>query len=75
MGDSILFFGGIMFLLLAYFSYFDRDSLWGLYSRDKSWRKRNPERTEQWDANARRNGIFYFALGLIFFILSFVLKR
>ena len=71
MGDIFLFIGGIIFIGLAGLSFFDRDSLWNLYSMDRTWRQENPERTPQWDKRAKRFGFGFLVAGIIFMVISF----
>ena len=73
--DPILFTGGLMFLLLAYLSVFNRDRLWRIYNMDKSWRKRNPERTPEWDEKSKRYGRLYAVAGVIALVASWWLVR
>lgn len=70
--DPILFIGGMLFLWLAYLSYFDLDRLWRIYSMDRRWRERNPERDAQWEHKTRRYGILFIGMGLGALILSVV---
>lgn len=75
MVDPILFIGGCIFFALAFLSYFDRDRLWKLYSMERGWRERNPERTAAWEAQTRRHGIIYLVMGIIACVMSYVLVQ
>ena len=68
--DPILFFGGCIFLCLAFLSFFDRDRLWRIYNLERGWRARHPERTEQWDENTKRLGYLYLIIGIVTTVLG-----
>jgi hypothetical protein len=71
--DRFLFSGGVIFIMLALLSFWNRDALWRLYSLDRGWQQRNPERTPEWDQRTRRYGFFHLAVGIAFMILSIIL--
>lgn len=73
--DPILFIGGCAFIALAFLSYFDRDRLWKLYSLERGWRERNPERTPAWDERTKKLGAVYLIFGIIGCILSILLVQ
>lgn len=70
--DPILFFGGVIFLGLAFLSFFDRDRLWKIYGLERGWRVRHPERTPEWDKNTQRLGYVYLVIGVITVVLAWV---
>jgi hypothetical protein len=73
--DPILFIGGCLFIALAFLSYFDRDRLWKIYSLERGWRNRNPERTLAWDRQTKRLGVVYLVLGVVACVMSYVLVQ
>jgi hypothetical protein len=70
--DPILFVGGCAFIALSFLSFFDRDRLWRIYSMEKGWRRRHPERTPEWDAKTQRHGRIFLFLGLSACLFSFL---
>lgn len=73
MGDGLSIIGGILFLGLAGLSYFRCDLVWKLYSLEPKWRESNPERTEKWDAQTKRNATYFLLIGIAFIAFGFLI--
>jgi hypothetical protein len=69
--DPILFIGGCVFIAFSFLSFFDRDTLWRIYNLERGWRRLHPERTPEWDQQARRYGRVFLAIGVVSCALSF----
>ncbi len=72
MSDWFSFAGGVAFLILASMSFFRRDLLFRLYSFERRWRERNPEHTPAFDAQAKRYGVAFIVIGIIFIGIGIV---
>lgn len=71
MNDALLFFGGIVLVVIGLMSLFRRDWLWKLYSLEPRWSKRNPERTPEWDVRTKGYAFYFLAFGAMFIVLGF----
>lgn len=65
--------GGLIFIVLGILNFMNRDLVWKLYSLEPAWRRRNPERTPEWDIRTRNQGFALIIVGIIFLILSVLL--
>ena len=75
MGDSFLFVGSVLFIGLGLIAYFDPDALWKLYSKDRRWRRNNPEQLPTWEKRAKRHAIGFLVVGIIFLALTIFLEQ
>ena len=70
--DMFLFFGGVFFIVLGVLSFVNRDIIWNIYSRERRWREREGDRTPEWDARTRKQGVGLLVVGALFIFLSFM---
>lgn len=73
MGDAILILGGLAFWILAGLCAFKLDWVWRLYALEPRWRKDNPERTADWEAQTRRSSLYFALMGIVFVALGWLI--
>jgi hypothetical protein len=71
--DWLLALGGFLLMLIGFMGMFRPDLLWRLYSLEPRWRNDNPEKPDDWQSKAKRQGYTYITVGAIFVLLAFVL--
>lgn len=70
--DYFMLAGGVIFIALGVLSFVNRDFVWRLYSRERAWRKMHPERTPDWDARTRKQGVAFLVVGVLFMLIGFI---
>jgi hypothetical protein len=71
--DWIIALGGFTMAIIGLVGRFRPDLLWRLYSLEPRWRKNNPEQPDNWQEQAKKQGLYLFIFGVFFFILAFAL--
>lgn len=70
--DFLMVIGGLMLIGIGAIARFKPQMLWDLYSIEPRWKRDHPDQPDDWDTRAHRHAPFYFAVGIIFILLSLI---
>lgn len=70
--DPLIAIGAVVLFVIGGVARFKPDMLWQIYSIEPRWKREHPEQPDDWAQKAQRQSVFFFASGIVFFLLSFL---